>query len=359
MVEGIRKWLAVVMVGLMVVPAMLVAGAAENTNTPEGACDGRGGEYSPDASTVALWHFNENNGNVAADASGNGFDGSLNAPSWTIGKYGSALLFDGLDDEVLVPDLPGLNMQVPWSVEAWIKPGRDIGIAENVTIVSKATALDGWTLAIHMGRIHFDGPGPSYVDTYGPAHPWSADIWYHVAGTYDGTMCRMWEDGVVVGSETFSYSAQPMSGNLTIGGRTGRHFPGVIDEVRISNIARDFNGILLEDRITLRTDRPSYLPGDNVTLNAHVSQVQWSWEQKASGPTPRKNHAAVWDSTNRQMIIFAGEIATSPSGDLGDTWTYNPSTDIWVKKSSGPIDRDEPTGVWDPINCRGQVSSGL
>ncbi len=48
---------------------------------------------------VGWWKFDETNGTVAYDSSGNGNDGNFtNGPTWTTGKIGGALSFDGVDD---------------------------------------------------------------------------------------------------------------------------------------------------------------------------------------------------------------------------------------------------------------------
>ena len=50
---------------------------------------------------VGWWKFDETNGTVAYDSSGNGNDGNLtNGPTWVGGKIGGALSFDGGDDFV-------------------------------------------------------------------------------------------------------------------------------------------------------------------------------------------------------------------------------------------------------------------
>ena len=52
---------------------------------------------------VGWWKFDETEGNIASDSSGNGNDGNLiNGPTWTEGKIGGALSFDGVDDFVEV-----------------------------------------------------------------------------------------------------------------------------------------------------------------------------------------------------------------------------------------------------------------
>ena len=71
---------------------------------------------------VGWWKFDETNGTVAYDSSGNGRDGNLtNGPSWTTGKIGGALSFDGTDDHVITHNFFGIAGTNPRSISAWIK----------------------------------------------------------------------------------------------------------------------------------------------------------------------------------------------------------------------------------------------
>lgn len=49
---------------------------------------------------VGSWHFNEGNGTTAYDSSGKNNHGTINGATWTTGKFGSGLSFDGVDDYV-------------------------------------------------------------------------------------------------------------------------------------------------------------------------------------------------------------------------------------------------------------------
>ena len=49
---------------------------------------------------LGYWTFDEGNGSVANDYSGNGNHGSIVGASWTTGKCGNALEFDGSYDYV-------------------------------------------------------------------------------------------------------------------------------------------------------------------------------------------------------------------------------------------------------------------
>ncbi|MGH9371568.1 MAG: hypothetical protein ACRD15_08570 [Vicinamibacterales bacterium] len=44
---------------------------------------------------VAAWAFDENAGTTAADATGGGHNGTVSNATWTAGRYGAALSFNG------------------------------------------------------------------------------------------------------------------------------------------------------------------------------------------------------------------------------------------------------------------------
>lgn len=51
----------------------------------------------------AGYTFNEGSGTIATDSSGNGNDGTIQGATWTTGKNGDGLSFDGIDDSVSIP----------------------------------------------------------------------------------------------------------------------------------------------------------------------------------------------------------------------------------------------------------------
>jgi len=81
-----------------------------------------GVQAQSDDGLVAEWHFDEGDGSVLKDSSGNGNDGVIYGATWVEGKYGEALSFDGVDDYVEFsydPDFtPGKNS---WTIEVWVK----------------------------------------------------------------------------------------------------------------------------------------------------------------------------------------------------------------------------------------------
>ena len=66
---------------------------------------------------VGWWKFDETSGTVAYDSSGNGNHGTLtNGPTWTDGKIGGAINFDGINDYINLANNYGFSGNIPLSV---------------------------------------------------------------------------------------------------------------------------------------------------------------------------------------------------------------------------------------------------
>ena len=76
---------------------------------------------------VAHWKMDEGNGTTTYDSSGNGNDGyfgsTTTSPTWTTGKHGNALSFDGTDDYVDAGDSADVGVS-DFTIEAWVRPSR-------------------------------------------------------------------------------------------------------------------------------------------------------------------------------------------------------------------------------------------
>ena len=109
-----------------------------------------------DDGKIAHWEFSEGNGTITSDSTGQGHDGTLNGPTWIAG---GALLFDGQDDYVEVPDSPEFspaNNVAGLTVTAWIRPdrfdfdGTDITCGCAIHFLSKGNAgQHEWVFRLH------------------------------------------------------------------------------------------------------------------------------------------------------------------------------------------------------------------
>ena len=203
---------------------------------------------------VGIWHLDEGEtappaggGSIAYDSSGMGNNGNLSG-----GKFGNGLLFDGTSGYVNVSDAPtgGLDGLTALTVEAWIKP-------DTVTIQSIVSKLDIYTwpwsydLLLLYNEVYFevyDATGAYLHYNLTSGANILAGQWYHVAGTweYDSlatqSVIKIYVDGVEIPGTGYDLGVSSMadaSAPVNIGSFAGTYFfDGVIDEVRISNIAR-------------------------------------------------------------------------------------------------------------------------
>ncbi|HWO64538.1 MAG TPA: glycoside hydrolase family 2 TIM barrel-domain containing protein [Umezawaea sp.] len=190
-----------------------------------------------------IWDWAEQNirqdVRITPDGSGNGILAHLSGkPEVVDGHRGKALDLSGLDDFVEVYRDPQLEITgTALTLDAWVKPDTWTG---DFTIIAKgdhAYALkmkDRTTLEffVHSGTwrtVHAQVP----ADFYGN--------WHRLTGTYDGTVLKLFIDGVQVGSTPFSGTIDRTHYEVNIGRNpevmqdnySGRMANGVVDDVRI------------------------------------------------------------------------------------------------------------------------------
>jgi N-acetylneuraminic acid mutarotase len=75
-------------------------------------------------------------------------------------------------------------------------------------------------------------------------------------------------------------------------------------------------------------------------------------ESSNSVPNARYGHAVVYDESNQQVILFGGSTANQWGSDLSDTWIFNCTSNTWEKLNSAyhPPIRSDHSMVYDSIN---------
>ncbi len=184
---------------------------------------------------LVSWYKAEGN---ALD-SNSGFNGTLqNGATYAGGKVGQAFSFDGNDDKVFVPHNASLNV-ANVTLEAWVFPaafGGQGSIINKRTAVNNAgyglepTAGGNLTFFIYIGGNLFFVTSPS---------PMLLNTWSHVAGTFDGSVLKIFVNGTQVASQNISGSIDATTGDLVIGENivNGTNWTGLIDEPTIYNRA--------------------------------------------------------------------------------------------------------------------------
>jgi len=195
---------------------------------------------SGQATLVGYWKLNEGSGATLLDNSGNGNNAILqNAKdvTWVTGKDGLALNLPGTTNRfAIAPNQASLNITDKLTIAAWIKPA---GLYTS-TILSK-TGTDGYELATNTnGKIEFRFNSDTYGSTYrilsNTSYPADGNTWVHVAATYDGASSKIYINGILDVTVTFSnpVAIKTNTSGLYIGSLLGsRRWRGALDDIRL------------------------------------------------------------------------------------------------------------------------------
>jgi hypothetical protein len=217
-----------------------VGGVEDLGDPPNTILSGTRAEFRHD-SLVGYWQFEEGTGTTTADASGNGFTGTLvNGPTWVAGAAGRhALEFDGSNDRVDLGNPEVLQITGPLTLAAWVYPDST---TDNGRIITKGggPGQRGWALnveGINAWSFQIAVSGSANISVLVTNVPLRR--WTHVAGVYDPSVpsLRLYTNGVLGGEVTAGVPTSQFNPplNVSIGARPIQQtfFDGKIDEVRV------------------------------------------------------------------------------------------------------------------------------
>jgi hypothetical protein len=188
---------------------------------------------------VSYWRLGETSGTTAADQKGTNPGSYQKSPSLGVASLlasdsaNKAVGLDGTNDDVRVASSGSLNLTLPLTLEAWIKPSALPASGSFKSILSKAGAYS----------LQFNGPQLEFTiiqsGTKRRLKAASGAIQigqtYHVVGTYDGAAQRLFINGSQVANQALSGGASVTSNPLYIGSWNGssEFFAGTIDEAAV------------------------------------------------------------------------------------------------------------------------------
>jgi len=213
----------------------------------DGKCTSGLGCVTPPANLVGWWRGESN----ATDNAGVNNGTLENGAAFTVGAVGQAFSFDGVNDHVRVPDASDLRFTSAMTAEAWVFPtsiGSDQHIFSKWDIVgginqrSYALAISSAGYAYIIGSPN--GTATGYTVVYSSATV-PINQWTHIAGTYDGSNLKIYINGTLDNSASYSGGIFAGTDDLGIGGAVGggsvgavvSPFAGLIDEASLYNRA--------------------------------------------------------------------------------------------------------------------------
>lgn len=258
---------------------LAVSGVRDRAKSPNTISPGTGVRYTHShvPGLVGAWTFDEGEGETAFDTSNHGNDGALiytdaPGPAWTDGRFGGALYFDGLDDQVTIDGTGSLanvtNESHTFTAWAWpdsLPPNSTPNNPYYSALVRNRTGL----YYDHTGRFRAQIRLASGEEVAVTSDAFAPGKWHHLAMVVDDVnkRVRLYVDGEEVSNSPVGYSGPLAEHNQapyyvgTSDPLTGRYeyrFSGRIDEAWIYD--RALTQLEVQSLVTGSPISPVYLP---------------------------------------------------------------------------------------------------
>ncbi len=148
---------------------------------------------------LGSWAFSEGAGTTTADATGNGFTGTLvNGPTWTTGKVGNALSFNGTDSYVNMNNTSAtspLKPSLPITVGAWVKLNSTSGVQRIISgdnsDNTETSVIAGYDLSVVSGNLVAEfgdaqGPFSTHRQSKSGTTVLATGTWYYLSAVIEG-----------------------------------------------------------------------------------------------------------------------------------------------------------------------------
>ena len=303
---------------------------------------------------VGYWSLNDNSGTKATDSSGKGNVGTLtNGSTWGAGRYGSGVVFDGVNDHIKIGNSLGIAGSASLTVAFWVKPTN---VASGGVVAGLVNSNPNF--AVFVGPFGGSGGSGSISVEYQTCGEYTVNgavsngVWKHVAvvktpGTVHANT-TIYVNGVAQShTNEFSDCDPNFTGNNSFnvgaGWNSDTDFPfvGSVDDVRV--YGRALTAAQVIDLYS--SGATSHKQSDKLSLVGH-----WTFDE--NGGTVATDFSGRGNSgtlTNGPTFV-AGKLgkALSLDGtddyvDVGSSASLAPSTlsvSFWTKNNSNPASLD-------------------
>ena len=336
-----------------------------------------------DSNFAGVWHLKETSGTVIGDSTSNANtgtptddgEGNPTVTLDTAGQINGADGFDGdLSSHINVSDNSSLDLPTTGTLEAWINSYAFIvddgiihkGDSEDFSDEAYSLQMSGVSNKVFLGI--WSSSSNQSLEGLAVLEQLT---WYHIAGAWDASGMYLYVNGVLDNSTTQTLTVRNTTGGINIGTQvdldTPLPFDGIIDEVRISSVARSadwiktsynnqsspgtFYRVGIEQRpgtwdsyqdsshatqqdtfSDITTQHIAYMYGTNFTASyayrvVYWNQVSGTWYNRQTVDVTATSGGALGDSSNLVQHTFGG---ADTSGDwhatVYESQSYSPST---------------------------------
>ncbi|MBI3308332.1 MAG: LamG domain-containing protein [Candidatus Melainabacteria bacterium] len=238
---------------------------------------------------VAHWNFDEGEGNVVNDSTGNENNGTLNGGvSWTGDSFsGKALRFDGTG-KINIPNNPSFQLTEKVSIEAWIKRENNL---DGIVFSRNGPFFLGIRNNHIRGGV-FNSTG-NWFEIEG-TNNLAVGQWYKLSIQYDGNSVKGFvnevKDGEILQSNgVHGSTGQPPYIGYGDGGHGGQaYFNGIIDDVKIYSDIIPKTPIILKN-MSKQADNFEFsfnsVPNKGYSVESSANLIDWTNVANVNGAT--------------------------------------------------------------------------
>jgi Concanavalin A-like lectin/glucanases superfamily len=273
----------------------------------------------------SYWELDENTGTNIFDETDADNDGTISGATWTNGKFGSALSFDGTDDEVNFGDTLDIGTS-DRSISLWFKTSTNDSTSR--VLLSKGYSRTNNQHAIYLvnGKIYclMDVSGTDRIVNTGATV--SDGNWHNIILTIERSdEMKLYLDGDFEDSVDISADAAVDAQNSYVfylgRSHSGQYFDSVIDDVKI------FSGTLSEQDVY-----DEYAAIFNVRLDERQNTTVYdSSPAEYSGTVTNTSWITGMFGS---ALTFDGVNPGVNFGDILDIGTSDRSISLWFKTST-------------------------
>jgi ribosomal protein L24 len=268
--------------------------------------------YQPDENTVGMWHLEEENGSSGSiiDSSGNDNNGTPTGTNITEGNIGKARSFSGSSQYITIGDTNSLKITGNQTIDMWLFP-TNFSARRNPW--AKAYGGEGTITQETNGTLNYyygeGGGNAAPYQGFNSATAIPAYQWSHIAivRDLDNKKLRWYINGVLTNETNALYNGSVSTLPAYIGTGYTNVYAGMIDEVRISNVARTSEEIKQVYSIKKRTHPVTidFAAGlDNSNLIDNLSDTSFTIDATKYGLIKKGSNIYVGD----KIIVKEGNI---------------------------------------------------
>lgn len=286
----------------------------------------------------AQWHLNESSGTTAADASGNGRNGTLinmEDADWVAGKLNNCLRFNegGTKNEYVdFGNIAGFERTDKFSFEFWIKilGPSDSGV---IRVTWKYSTL-GYIVYIQNNHVYvfISAGGTNRIIVHGDSNVQDSN-WHHVICTYDGSSSANGVNIYVNGSlDTMTTVTDALTASILTSAtfkfseNSANYFlNGYLDEILVydkeltnSEVSERYNSGSGTEEEGIPTDDPEITPKTGYSFTSNLD----SFTQTATIPTNTAIKYQISDDNGTSWLYWNSTASAWQTITAGTSNTY-------------------------------------